>query len=130
METSRTTKTRKTSSLFAVALAASSVLAWLTPNDYYQALIENDFIKSLKEKLTEYNQKLPEDRVYLHLDKPFYEPGDDIWISAYVRDGATLKPSSKSDIVHVELINPKGTVEKKISLIAKNGKASGDFQLG
>jgi hypothetical protein len=63
METSRTTKTRKTSSLFAVALAASSVLAWLTPNDYYQALIENDFIKSLKEKLTEYNQKLPEDRV-------------------------------------------------------------------
>lgn len=123
----KTTKTKKTSSLFALAVMATSVMAWITPTEYYQAAMENDFIKSLKEKLTEYNHKLPEDRVYLHLDKPFYEPGDDIWFSAYVKDGATLKSSSKSDIVHVELINPKGTVEKKISIIAKNGKAAGDF---
>jgi len=124
-----TSKNKKTSTLFAVAIAASSVLAWITPNEYYQAVIENEFIKSLKNKLTEYNQKLPEDRVYLHLDKPFYEPGDDIWFSAYVRDGQTLKPSTKSDIVHIELINPKGTVERKISIIAKNGKAAGDFSI-
>lgn len=121
--------TKKTSSLFALTVVATSVLAWLTPKDYYQAMLENDFIKSLKEKLSEYNQKLPEDRVYLQMDKPFYEPGDDIWISAYVRNGTTLKASDKSDIVHIELINPKGTVEKKISVIAKNGKAAGDFQL-
>ncbi|MCE3225965.1 MAG: large extracellular alpha-helical protein [Bacteroidetes bacterium] len=129
MET-KTTKTKKSSTLFGLVLATTSVIAWMTPSDYYQAVIENDFIKSLKEKLTEYNTKLPEDRVYLQLDKPFYEPGDDIWISAYVRDGATLKPSTKSDIVHLELVNPKGTVERKISVIAKNGKAAGDFKLG
>jgi len=58
-----------------------------------------------------------------------YEPGDDIWVSAYVRDGISLKASKNSDIVHFELINPKGTVEKKISVIAKNGKAAGDFSL-
>lgn len=125
----KTTKTKKTSSLFALAVVATSAMAWITPTEYFQAAMENDFIRSLKEKLTEYNQKLPEDRVYLHLDKPFYEPGDDIWFSAYVKDGATLKSSSKSDIVHVELINPKGTVEKKISVIAKNGKAAGDFSI-
>lgn len=125
----KTTQTKKTSSLFALTVLATSVLAWITPTDYYQAVMENEFIRSLKEKLTEYNQKLPEDRVYLHLDKPFYEPGDDVWFSAYVRDGATLKSSTKSDIVHIEFINPKGTVEKKISVVAKNGKASGDFSI-
>lgn len=124
-----TGKSKKTTAFITLALATSSLLAWITPSEYYQAVIENDFIRSLKNKLTEYNSKLPEDRVYLHLDKPMYEPGDDIWISAYVRDGQSLKPSQKSDIIHVELINPKGTVERKISLIAKNGKTCGDFAL-
>jgi len=110
----KTTKTQKAFPLFAITLVATSVLAWLTPTDYYQAIIENDFIRSLKEKLTEYNQKMPEERLYLQLDKPFYEPGDDVWFSAYIRDGISLKASGKSDIVHIELINPKGTVEKKI----------------
>ncbi len=125
----KTTKTQKASPIFALAFVATSVLAWITPSDYYQAVIENDFIKSIKEKLTEYNTKLPEDRLYLQMDKPFYEPGDDIWFSAFVRDGASLKASHKSDIVHIELINPKGTVEKKITIVAKNGKAAGDFSI-
>jgi uncharacterized repeat protein (TIGR01451 family) len=125
----KTTKTQKALPLFAITLAAASMLAWLTPTDYYQALMENDFIRSVKEKLSGYNQKIPEDRLYLQLDKPFYEPGDDVWFSAYIRDGISLKASNKSDIVHIELINPKGTVEKKISVIAKNGKAAGDFSI-
>ncbi len=118
---------KKFSVLSAVGAIGISTLAYVTPNSYYQAALENDFIKGLKEKLALYNKTATEDRVYLQLDKPMYEPGDDIWISAYIRDGITLKASDKSDIIHVELINPKGTVEKKISLIAKNGKASGDF---
>lgn len=124
-----TTKTKKTSSLFALAIAATSVLAWITPSDYYQSLAENDLIRSIKEKLTAYSTHLPEERLYVQMDKPMYEPGDDIWVSAYVRDGISMKASKTSDIVHFELINPKGTVEKKISVIAKNGKAAGDFSL-
>jgi hypothetical protein len=125
----KTSKTQKSSAFFALTIVATSMLAWFAPADYYQSVIENDFIKSVKEKLAEYNKRLPEDRIYLQLDKPLYEPGDDIWISAYVRDGLNMKPSAKSDIVHIELINPKGTVEKKISVIAKNGKAAGDFAI-
>lgn len=120
---------KKFSYLSVIGAIGISTLAYVTPNSYYQSVIENDFIKELKEKLTFYNKSVPEDRLYLQLDKPFYEPGDDIWLSAYIRDGLSLKASNKSDIVHVELINPKGTVEKKINIIAKNGKASGDFSL-
>lgn len=120
---------KKLSLLSVVGAIGISTLAYVTPRSYYQAALENDFIKELKEKIALFNKTAPEDRVYLQLDKPMYEPGDDIWLCAYIRDGISLKPSNKSDIIHVELINPKGTVEKKISLIAKNGKAAGDFNL-
>ncbi len=112
-----------------VALVILTAMAWISPMGQYTAQSENEFIKSLKIKLAVFNGQLPEERVYLQFDKPMYEPGDDIWFSAFVRDGATLKPSAKSDIVHVELINPKGTVEKYIKLIAGNGVAAGDFKL-
>jgi len=112
-----------------IGATALTLTAWITPQSYYKAMLDNEFISNLKKKLGVYNETLPEDRVYLHFDKPFYEPGDDIWFSAYVRDGQNLKPSAKSDIVHVELLNPKGGVEKKLSLVAKNGKAAGDFML-
>ncbi len=125
----QTTKTKKLSYIAALGAVTMSTLVWMTPSGYFQQAMENDFIKSLKNKLTAYNEHSPEDRVYLQLDKPFYEPGDDIWISAYIRDGISLKSSTKSDIIHVELINPKGTVERKINLIAKNGKAAGDFAI-
>src|SRR6218665_374383 len=113
----------------AVALSgtALALMAWISPSNYYQLMTDNDFIRSLKQKLGAYNEQMPEDRVYLQFDKPMYEPGDDIWFSAFVRDASTMKPSQKSDIVHVEFLNPKGTVEKSINIIAKNGVAAGDF---
>jgi alpha-2-macroglobulin-like protein len=84
----------------------------------------------LSNKFKTWNDALPEDRVYVQCDKPFYAPGETIWFSAFVRDGQSFRPSLKSDIVHVELLNPKGSVEKQAALICKNGVAPGDFTLG
>lgn len=116
----------------AIALLTSAsligLISWMAPN-YYQPTVENDFLRFLKKRSSEANAKLPEDRVYLQFDKPFYNPGETVWFSAYVRNGHNLKPSEQSDILNVEFINPKGSVEKTIRLIAKNGKAAGDFSL-
>lgn len=84
---------------------------------------------NLSIKFKQWNDSLPEDRIYLQCDKPFYAPGETIWLSVFIRDASTFKASAKSDIVYVELINPKGSVEKQITLICKNGIAQGDFQL-
>lgn len=67
------------------------------------------------------------ERIYLHIDKPIVEPGDDIWFTAYIRNSTTLKPSNFSDIIHLELINPKGAKEKELNLIAQKGMVNGDF---
>ena len=121
--------TKKRLFIGAVAVLLFTVIAWMYPEGYYQLAMENEFIKSVKEKLTAYNKQLPEDRIYVQMDKPMYSPGETMWLSVFVRNGQTLKPSKKSDIVYVELINPKGTIEKTINLIATNGVAAGDFSL-
>jgi hypothetical protein len=125
-------KKQSVKKLGAVAMSAAALafLAWITPGNYYQMMTENDFIRSLKKKLSAYNEQRPQERLYLQFDKPMYEPGDNIWFSAFIRDAISLKPSLKSDIIHVEFLNPKGTIEKSINIIAKNGVAAGDFNLG
>ncbi len=125
----RSKKVNRIVPIAGISLAMLAMVAWITPSNYYQLAMDNEFIRSLKTKLSAYQQKLPEDRLYVQFDKPFYEPGDDIWFSTYVRDGQSLKASNKSDIVHIELINPKGTIEKTLNIIAKNGVAAGDFIL-
>jgi uncharacterized membrane protein len=124
-------KTGKTNfKIFAIAflmlLGAGLTLA-ITLNG--PMLSDHPFLKALYEKFKTNQEKNSPDKVYLHFDKTLYKPGESIWVSAYVRDGRSLKPSQKSDIVYVELINPRGAVEKSIRLIAQNGQAAGDFQL-
>jgi hypothetical protein len=121
--------TKKRLLIGAAAVTLFAAIAWMYPEGYYQLAMENDFIKSVKEKMTAYNKQMPEDRLYVQMDKPMYSPGETMWLSVFVRNGQTLKASKKSDIVHVELISPKGTVEKTINIVATNGVAAGDFQL-
>lgn len=89
----------------------------------------NSILNVLKGKLDLYNSVLPYEKVYLQSDRPFYKPGDDIWFSVWITDGITNKPSSISEIVTVELVNPKGRVDKTISILANNGRTTGDFKL-
>jgi len=75
-------------------------------------------------------QKLPEERVYLQFDKPFYNPGETVWFAAYLRNGQNLKASDKSDILNVEFINPKGSVEKTISPHCQERQSDRGFFIG
>jgi len=92
-------------------------------------IISNGLLDELEQKLQAYQSAMPEDRVYLKTDKPFYRPGEDIWFSAFIRNGSDLKPSEKSEVVYVELINPKGNVEKTLKLIGRKGISQGDFAI-
>jgi alpha-2-macroglobulin-like protein len=88
-----------------------------------------DPLGKLKSLLLQYNALYPDEKVYLQLDKPFYKPGDDIWFNAFVVNGQTLKPSAVSDVVYVELIDPKGNVSLRRELLLTEGTAAGDFKL-
>lgn len=88
-----------------------------------------DFLGDLKKQLHAYTQNHPEEKVYVQFDKTFYKPGEDIWFNAFVLDGQTHKPSAISDVLHVQLNDPKGNAVHSLTLFIQDGTTKGDFHL-
>jgi hypothetical protein len=116
------------SAIAVVLFSATAVIAAISSANYI-SVFESEFIQALKEKFQKFHANTPQDRLYVQTDKTFYKPGETVWFSAYLRDDATLKTSSSSDIIHVELITPKGSTARHYKIVAKNGAAQGDFDL-
>ncbi len=95
----------------------------------FTLLKDNNFISCITALLKAYNERMPDERVYLHIDKPIYKPGEDIWFSAYLVSGAENTPSSVSHVIYVDLLSPKGTVVRNTMLYTRNGNAKGNFKL-
>jgi len=46
------------------------------------------------------------EKVYIHTDRNFYYPGNDIWFRAYLIDASDRLLSNNTNNLHVELISP------------------------
>ena len=54
--------------------------------------------------------KVPYEKLYLQLDKPYYSAGENIWYSGYLMDGINSTLSPYSNYIYVELINKSDSV--------------------
>lgn len=86
-------------------------------------------IDDLVANLERFNRELPQEKIYLHFDKPYYYSGEDIWFQAYVVAGPLHELSGLSKKIYVELIDPQGVLLKRVILKAENGVINGDFNL-
>ncbi|MBK1440582.1 TonB-dependent receptor plug domain-containing protein [Parapedobacter sp. ISTM3] len=95
-----------------------------------QALYPQDTVlNEVLETLSNYAEAYPQEKVYLHLDKPYYTVGDDIWFKGYVTIGAYNNLSGLSKILYVDLISPGDKVVQSIRLPLIAGVTMGDFRL-
>jgi len=69
------------------------------------------------------------EKVYLHLDRESYYPGDDIWFKAYLIDASDGLLSSNSINLHVELISPDSKIIDSRVIKLDSGMGNGDFHL-
>ncbi|RYG20943.1 MAG: hypothetical protein EOO07_03900, partial [Chitinophagaceae bacterium] len=92
-------------------------------------VLKVDPFADLLKKLAEFTKQYPAEKIHLHLDKPYYLLGEDIWFKAYVIDSRTAEPTNISNVLYVELINDKDSVEKQVKLSMLGGIAWGDFKL-
>ncbi len=106
------------------SIGVVSALNYAEPN----LLSNHPFLRGLASKLDIFQNHTAAEKVYLQTDKPFYKPSETVWFSAYIRDAQTLQ-KAKSRVLYVELLNPKGAVEKTLTLLCTDGQAAGDFQL-
>ena len=96
----------------------------------FSSLDSSDFLVQLKQRFSSYADTLSSERVYLHFDRHIYKAGETVWFSAYLRNQSDLLPSSKSGIIHVEVIRPDGSNYKTLHLLVKDGNAEGDLYIG
>jgi len=89
---------------------------------FYPSPFPENKVKQLLAKSNFLNLQYPQEKIYLHLDRPSYWSNDDIWFKAYLRNS----PIPDCNL-YVELINSSGTVMQKKILWAQNGLAYGDF---
>ncbi|MBB2151057.1 carboxypeptidase-like regulatory domain-containing protein [Pedobacter gandavensis] len=89
----------------------------------------DDNFDVLLERMKELNQKYPQEKVHLHLDKPYYAIGDNIWFKAYLYNSTTQEPSNISNILYVELINERDSIKQKLRLPVIAGSTWGNFML-
>ena len=69
------------------------------------------------------------EKVYLHVDRESYYPGDDIWFKAYLIDASDQLLTANSTNLHVELISPGLTIIDSRIVKLNNGLGNGDFKL-
>ncbi len=77
--------------------------------------------------LYNYEEKYPQEKIYIHYDKPYYLAGETIWFKAYIT--SSNQPTTISKTLYAELLDEKGTIlEKKVMPIIAGGAAA-DFTL-
>ncbi|WP_192822631.1 MG2 domain-containing protein [Rufibacter sp. LB8] len=89
----------------------------------------NPVLEKILAKLSFWEKNFPQEKVYLHLDKPYYAAGDDIWFKAYLVNGPDNTPSQVSNVLYVELLNPQDSVYRRLVVDVQNGLGHGDFAL-
>ena len=80
-------------------------------------------------KLNDYRENSTVEKVYLHMDKPYYATGDTIYFKAYLTMGQMHQPSNISNVLYVDLINTDNKIDRTIKLQVNEGVAWGDFAL-
>ena len=90
--------------------------------------LNNNFSQLVIEKLENYAKDYPE-KIYIKTDKPYYTIGDDIWFSAYLVNGISHKPTGKSNVIYVELVNDKDSIVSHKKLYTNDISAAGDFEI-
>jgi hypothetical protein len=90
---------------------------------------DSGFLNKAVSSLQQQADALPAEKVYLHLARSFYTPGDTIWFKAYTVVGTHHQLSALSGVLYAELINSKDSVVKRLNLRLTAGVAWGNFNL-
>jgi hypothetical protein len=69
----------------------------------------------------------PQEKIYIHFDKNYYNPGETIWFKAYIFAG--IEPSLVSKNFFAELVDEDGTILNRRTAPVFESSAAGSFDL-
>lgn len=77
--------------------------------------------------LENYYSKFSSEKLYLHTDRNLYSTGDEIWVSIYLVDSRTHRPTASSKVVYLELRSRNNEVISTTSCYVPEGFGSSDI---
>jgi hypothetical protein len=83
---------------------------------YSTNLVEQNFKKTIATRFYSQWFKSPQEKVYLHTDKPYYSAGEEIWFKAFLVNATTHIPNTLSSFIYVELIDRSDSVLTRIKI--------------
>ena len=101
------------------------------PTEKMNLKIGTDYkiLDRLTQKVTDFEYADLMEKVYLHTDRDFYNPGDLIWFKCYLVDGFTHLLSDSSKVLHVDLINENSKILISKVIKLENGLGNGEISL-
>jgi hypothetical protein len=97
-----------------------------TSGIFAQTTTSDDFVNQSIRQF-QHLDKIPNEKVYLHLDKPYYSAGENIWYAGYLTNGISLQLSPYSKYIYVELINKNDSIRFRYKIRVNNSKDSLGF---
>lgn len=79
--------------------------------------------------LESFHQNFPQEKIYLHHDKPYYVLGEDLWFAlhcAHAIDHSNITPSG---LIYVEIADPDNQIVASRNIKVLNGTGRGDIKL-
>ncbi|MBX2965362.1 MAG: TonB-dependent receptor plug domain-containing protein [Cyclobacteriaceae bacterium] len=114
----KTQNTKRRHLLILTSIIIGSLFSFSHYTDPLEKIIAG-FNKYLDEK--------PQEKIYIHFDRPYYSTGETIWFKAYLTAGAYHQPSLLSNTIYVELINEHGQFVQNLKLFSINGSTAGSI---
>ncbi|MBK7652708.1 MAG: hypothetical protein IPJ20_20855 [Flammeovirgaceae bacterium] len=84
---------------------------------------------SLQNQMNRLSPLRYKEKIYVHTDKPYYYPGEQIWFKGYIHYGEAAMRDSLSKVIYAELINPKQEIQYTKTLRIDSGFFYNDFVL-
>lgn len=79
------------------------------------------FVLKAQSQFTDFEKE----KVYVQTNHVFYKPGEEMYFKIYAVQGTNNLPANQSKAVNVELIDPSGSVVRKLKYTITNGHAEG-----
>lgn len=89
----------------------------------------SDSIREILSRQELFHRQAPQEKAYLHLDKPYYTAGDKIWFKAVLSYAAGLSPDSANGVLYVDLVSQSGSGVQSVMVAMNGGEGFGDLTL-
>ncbi|MDB5266986.1 MAG: hypothetical protein JWP58_26 [Hymenobacter sp.] len=85
-----------------------------------------DSLGGITGRLQRYEQRGPQEKLFLHLDRPVYLSGETMWFKVYAVDGTHTRPLALSSVAYVEVLNAaqQPVLQGKVALANATGQGT------